>query len=359
MNDAIKPIGPPGPQVALLNSPAPAQKDGQPAKVSDNDSGFSAFGKDGFTFLDFIDVINPLQHIPLISTLYRNVTGDSIDPGSQIVGSTLFGGPIGAAVSIVNVAVDQNTGMDIGEHAVALFSEERPQDVGLRLAETNPLENFEIMSGLPLDRGYGAPTGAETALLNAERVEAFAETDPMITGAEIELLKAERMDGQALPESSITGAEMELLKAESRMAAKEAGIETEAAGAEIAFLKAEAEANQIPPVQTPWSHVPSMHEAPASLRADEETLSRYGGSQLLTDIEVLNWAQNEAGRASRKRNAFSLTALSAYSAGKPKPPAPPGATAALGGWFSQANYSAYQQGAKLAAAKTPALDVSK
>ena len=27
---------------------------------------FQAFGADGFTFLDFLDVINPLQHIPLV-----------------------------------------------------------------------------------------------------------------------------------------------------------------------------------------------------------------------------------------------------------------------------------------------------
>ncbi len=31
-----------------------------------------------FTFDDFIDIINPLQHIPILSTVYREMTGDEI-----------------------------------------------------------------------------------------------------------------------------------------------------------------------------------------------------------------------------------------------------------------------------------------
>ena len=45
---------------------------------ADEDNGLQFFGKDGFTFLDFLDVINPLQHIPIISSVYRSITNDSI-----------------------------------------------------------------------------------------------------------------------------------------------------------------------------------------------------------------------------------------------------------------------------------------
>ena len=38
---------------------------------------FAPFGSDGFSFLDVLDIINPLQHLPVISTLYRQVTGDT------------------------------------------------------------------------------------------------------------------------------------------------------------------------------------------------------------------------------------------------------------------------------------------
>jgi len=38
-----------------------------------------ASGKEELSFLDtVIDAVNPLQHVPGISTLYRQVTGDSI-----------------------------------------------------------------------------------------------------------------------------------------------------------------------------------------------------------------------------------------------------------------------------------------
>jgi len=81
---------------------------------------FEPFGKDGFSFLDFLDIINPLQHIPLVATLYRNITGDEIDPGSRLVGSALYGGPIGAVTSLINVMVEFDTGKDVGEHALEM-----------------------------------------------------------------------------------------------------------------------------------------------------------------------------------------------------------------------------------------------
>ena len=79
------------------------------------------FGKDGFTFDDFLDIINPLQHIPVVSTLYRELTGDQIAMMPRIIGGTLFGGPIGAGAAIVNAAISQETGKDLGEHIVGLF----------------------------------------------------------------------------------------------------------------------------------------------------------------------------------------------------------------------------------------------
>jgi len=81
--------------------------------------GFQPFGADGFTFLDFLDIINPLQHIPIVNTLYRQATGDEIDPGSRVAGSTLFGGPVGTVAAMAGIAVEEKTGKDIGEHVLA------------------------------------------------------------------------------------------------------------------------------------------------------------------------------------------------------------------------------------------------
>lgn len=79
------------------------------------------FGADGFSFWDFLDIVNPLQHIPIVSTIYRAVTGDTIDPGARIAGGTLFGGPIGLAVSLAGAMVEEDTGKDMGQHALAML----------------------------------------------------------------------------------------------------------------------------------------------------------------------------------------------------------------------------------------------
>ncbi len=52
-------------------------------------------------FGEIWDTINPLQHIPLVSSLYRTVTDTSISTFSNIAGSTLYGGPIGGAIAAV------------------------------------------------------------------------------------------------------------------------------------------------------------------------------------------------------------------------------------------------------------------
>jgi len=62
-----------------------------------------AFGDDGLTFGDVLDVINPLHHIPLVGNVYRKLSGDTIAPAARIGGGALFGGPLGAAVAAATV----------------------------------------------------------------------------------------------------------------------------------------------------------------------------------------------------------------------------------------------------------------
>lgn len=73
-----------------------------------------------YTFSDVIDMINPLQHLPVIGTLYRKFTGDTIKPMSDIIGGAIFGGPIGAVASTMNAVVKSTTGKDIAENAFAI-----------------------------------------------------------------------------------------------------------------------------------------------------------------------------------------------------------------------------------------------
>lgn len=73
-----------------------------------------------YTFADVIDIINPLHHLPVIGTIYRKLSGDTIKPMANIIGGAVFGGPVGAVSSTMNVVVKSTTGKDIAENALAL-----------------------------------------------------------------------------------------------------------------------------------------------------------------------------------------------------------------------------------------------
>ena len=61
-----------------------------------------------------IDIVNPLQHLPVVSTLYREATGDGLSGIANILGGGIFGGPLGAVASVVNEIVTAETGTDVG-----------------------------------------------------------------------------------------------------------------------------------------------------------------------------------------------------------------------------------------------------
>ncbi len=72
-----------------------------------------------FEFGDLLDVINPLQHIPVVGSLYRNLTGDEISGPAKIMGGLLYGGPIGLVAALATTIAEQEVGRDLGEAALA------------------------------------------------------------------------------------------------------------------------------------------------------------------------------------------------------------------------------------------------
>jgi hypothetical protein len=54
-----------------------------------------AASPDQIGIADLVDVINPLQHLPLIGHVYRELTGDTIKPAARLAGGAAFGGPLG------------------------------------------------------------------------------------------------------------------------------------------------------------------------------------------------------------------------------------------------------------------------
>ncbi len=127
------------------------KEDITPAKT---DHKTSQTKEDNFSFWDMVDVINPMQHLPIIGNIYREITGDGIQPIARIAGGAIFGGIIGAASSIANVIVQETSGKDIGEHMMAMVIDEtkEPPLAGPQIPQTQMASNGDITQPLEKQR---------------------------------------------------------------------------------------------------------------------------------------------------------------------------------------------------------------
>ncbi|MBX3445551.1 MAG: hypothetical protein KF765_02265 [Parvibaculaceae bacterium] len=80
------------------------------------------------SFADLVDTINPLQHIPVVSDIYRHLTGDALSPQSRVAGGILFGGVIGGVASVLSLAISGDGEKGLGDTLLAsvLGGEEEP-----------------------------------------------------------------------------------------------------------------------------------------------------------------------------------------------------------------------------------------
>jgi hypothetical protein len=82
----------------------------------------------GLSFGDVLDAINPLQHIPILSGMFRAATGSHISDAAQVAGDTLYGIflPGGAVAGLISsaadVAVKGVTGKNVEQHVVDTLS---------------------------------------------------------------------------------------------------------------------------------------------------------------------------------------------------------------------------------------------
>jgi hypothetical protein len=102
--------------------------------------GGSFFGADGFGFDDLLDIVNPLQHLPIVSTIYRAITGDEISTGARIVGSGVYGGAIGVMSAVADEAfAGLNDGERFGDMMLSWFvGDDMPDAAPVMVAEAQP-----------------------------------------------------------------------------------------------------------------------------------------------------------------------------------------------------------------------------
>ena len=142
--------------------------------------------KHDFTFGDFLDIINPLQHLPVVGTLYRAVTGDTIKTPEKIVGDTLYGGPLGGLSAIADSLYQQKTGKSFGDTVLGWLGfghdaapKGDPAPVKAATASTPaPADTNVTALSASLERGGVAPEIAQRALYAYRR--SFASTAPSV-----------------------------------------------------------------------------------------------------------------------------------------------------------------------------------
>lgn len=113
-----------------INAIPPAAAKTPPSPPPEATKSSPWWDEDGLSFGDLLDTLNPLQHLPVISTLYRKFTGDDIGYAAQLTGDGLFGGLMGGVIggvftgmasAFANIWTRETTGKDIGENVLALF----------------------------------------------------------------------------------------------------------------------------------------------------------------------------------------------------------------------------------------------
>ncbi|MGE5476417.1 MAG: hypothetical protein ACM3Q1_07165 [Bacteroidales bacterium] len=165
-----------------------------------------AAGDDEPSFWDLLDVINPLQHIPVVSNIYREITGDQIGVGARLVGGALFGGVIGLAASAVDCVVEEATGQDTGSHVLALFRDEHQSSPGdTQLAKKAPAQPpaAATVPAIPADTAVSAADAA----VSSSPAKAVAD-NPAAAGPVIALPEGKGTAGQPMVFSLDGGQEM-------------------------------------------------------------------------------------------------------------------------------------------------------
>jgi len=80
------------------------------SSLAGGDQGGQSVKAPSASFSEFLDVVNPLHHLPVVGNVYRSMTGDEISSVARIAGGTIYGGPLGGLSSIAQAAIEEHSG---------------------------------------------------------------------------------------------------------------------------------------------------------------------------------------------------------------------------------------------------------
>jgi hypothetical protein len=91
-----------------------------------------------FGFDDFLDIVNPLQHIPLVNVAYRALSGDEIYGAARLFDVGF--GPVAGVSTVFDLAYTSTTGASMEDQAIAAVFGPSADDV----AELTPAEADQL-----------------------------------------------------------------------------------------------------------------------------------------------------------------------------------------------------------------------
>jgi len=145
-------------------------------KTASSDTASSDAGKGEDFFHHILDVINPLQHLPVVGTIYRAITGEHIGSIEKIAGDTLYGGLWGAVSSIADVAFEGITGKSFEDTAMAwIKGDDKTQVASVKVGVRDAALNMPTLS-------------ADTPSLPFQDVSVAAAVAPAAAGPDIAAL---------------------------------------------------------------------------------------------------------------------------------------------------------------------------
>jgi len=139
-----------------------------------------------FTFHDFFSILNPLEHIPVISTLYRAISGDTINPPERIVGDTLYGGWMGLVSSLANLVYERETGKDFGDTVLAFVEDKTHMTM---FAKSTPQSSSTVAANVT---AKSPPAAADTTANPANGDSGVSALSTSLAGAGMDAALGQR-----------------------------------------------------------------------------------------------------------------------------------------------------------------------
>ncbi len=140
----------------------------------------SHWGIADFSFHDLLSVVNPLQHLPVVSTIYRAITGDTIRPLERIAGDSLYGGLWGFVSSVANVGYQEITGKDFGDTVLAFLEGKDDKTTALADNSAPAASGASAISQQSAQSVVVAANGPPRSLLQAAAFTQPVTTDPSV-----------------------------------------------------------------------------------------------------------------------------------------------------------------------------------